>query len=124
MDVLREARLCAPCYIELGREPCGRPSSRTATITVVVGSSARERGGTMGTEVLGPLERRIMDYLWRSGPSTVSETREALNRRSSHQLAYTTVMTILVRLHEKGYLTRAREARRYRYAAAIDEASL
>lgn len=78
----------------------------------------------MESTVLGPLERRIMDHLWGSGPSTVAETRDALNKASRQQLAYTTVMTILVRLHEKGYVTRAPEARHYRYAAAIDEASL
>ena len=78
----------------------------------------------MGTNVLGPLERRIMDHLWRWGPSTVAETRTALNSASRQQLAYTTIMTILVRLHEKGYLTRQAEERHYRYAAAFDEASL
>ena len=49
-------------------------------------------------EVLGPLERRIMAHMWQSGPSTVAEARDALNKASSPRLAYTTVMTILVRL--------------------------
>ena len=75
-------------------------------------------------DVLGPLERRIMAHVWQSGPSTVAQARDALNKASSQQLAYTTVMTILVRLHEKGYLTRTREGRHYRYEAAFDEASL
>ena len=78
----------------------------------------------MGSNVLGPLERRVMDHLWQSGPSTVAETRGVLNRASRQQLAYTTVMTILVRLQEKGYVTRAPEGRQYRYAAAFEEASL
>ena len=78
----------------------------------------------MESNVLGPLERRIMGHLWQSGPSTVAETRDALNKASRQQLAYTTVMTILVRLHEKGYMTRAPEGRHYRYTAAFDEASL
>ena len=78
----------------------------------------------MESNILGPLERRIMEQLWRAGPSTVAETRDALNESSPQQLAYTTVMTILVRLHEKGYLTRAREGRHFRYAAAFDEATL
>ena len=78
----------------------------------------------MESNVLGPLERRVMEHLWRSGPSTVAETRDALNKASHQQLAYTTVMTILVRLHEKGYLTRAREGRHFRYSAAFDEATL
>jgi BlaI family transcriptional regulator, penicillinase repressor len=75
-------------------------------------------------DVLGPLERRVMEHLWRSGPSTVGETRAALNSAAPSQLAYTTVMTILVRLFEKGYLARAREGRQFRYEASFDEASL
>jgi predicted transcriptional regulator len=76
------------------------------------------------TEILGPLERRVMDRLWRRGPSSVGDILVGLNSGSPHQLAYTTVMTILVRLHEKGYLARSKEGRRYRYAAAVDKASL
>ena len=78
----------------------------------------------MESNVLGPLESRIMGHLWQSGPSTVAETRDALNKASRQQLAYTTVMTILVRLQEKGYATRTPEGRHYRYTAAFDEASL
>ena len=74
--------------------------------------------------MVGPLERRVMDHLWRFGPSTVGEVRAALNLESPQQLAYTTVMTILVRLSDKGYLSRTREGRHFRYAAAFDEASL
>lgn len=49
---------------------------------------------------------------------------EALNGSADRQLAYTTVMTILVRLHEKGLVTRQKDGRQYRYTAAVDEASL
>lgn len=78
----------------------------------------------MGSNVLGPLEQQVMGHLWQSGPSTVAETRDVLNSASRQQLAYTTVMTILVRLHEKGYVTRAPEGRHFRYTAAFDETSL
>jgi predicted transcriptional regulator len=78
----------------------------------------------MESEILGPLERRVMDQLWNVGPATVGEVLETLNRASTRQLAYTTVLTITSRLYEKGYLTRAREGRHFRYAAAFDEASL
>lgn len=78
----------------------------------------------MENDVLGPLERRVMEHLWRAGPSTVTQTREALNRSTGSPLAYTTVMTILVRLHEKGYVVRTREGRHFRYAASFDEAAL
>lgn len=54
--------------------------------------------------------------MWDAGTSlTPSEVLQRLDR----QLAYTTVMTVLVRLHEKGMLSRARSGRAYGYAAAI-----
>ena len=67
-------------------------------------------------DVLGPLERRIMAHVWQSGPSTVAQARDALNKASSQQLAYTTVMTILQRLDRKGVVTRRREGRMHVYA--------
>ena len=78
----------------------------------------------METDILGPLERRVMEHFWRVGPSTVAEVLETLNHASSRTLAYTTVLTIMTRLHDKGYLTRTREGRHFRYVAAFDEASL
>lgn len=78
----------------------------------------------METDILGPLERRVMEHFWRVGPSTVAEVLESVNRASSRTLAYTTVLTIVTRLHEKGYLTRTREGRHFRYAATFGEASL
>jgi len=76
------------------------------------------------TAVLGPLEQRVMARLWQAGPQAVGEVMEALNGSAERQLAYTTVMTILVRLHEKGLVTREKEGRHYRYTAAVVEASL
>jgi predicted transcriptional regulator len=76
------------------------------------------------TASLGPLERRVMARLWAAGPQTVGEVLGALNDGSDRRLAYTTVMTILVRLHEKGLVTRGKEGRNYRYTAAVDEGSL
>ena len=74
--------------------------------------------------ILGPLERRVMERLWAVGPQSVSEVLEAMNASSPRSLAYTTVMTILVRLHEKGLVTRQKDGRHYRYSAAVDESSL
>lgn len=65
-----------------------------------------------------------MAHLWHVGPATVGEVRDALNAASKRTLAYTTVMTILVRLDEKGYVSRAREGRLYRYTAAFAEQAL
>ena len=76
------------------------------------------------TTVLGPLEQRVMARLWQAGPQAVGEVMDALNGSAERQLAYTTVMTILVRLHEKGLVRRQKERRHYRYTAAVDESSL
>ena len=76
------------------------------------------------TPALGPLEQRVMERLWVAGPQSVGEVLDALNGSSDRRLAYTTVMTILVRLHEKDLVTREKEGRNYRYTAAVDEGSL
>lgn len=78
----------------------------------------------MDLDYLGPLERRVMEQLWRHGPQTVAEILDRLNSVSERKLAYTTVMTILVRLHEKGYASRTQTGRTYTYQAAMDEPML
>jgi predicted transcriptional regulator len=60
---------------------------------------------------LHALESEVMEEVWRRGEATVREVREALNAASSKARAYTTVMTIMARLDEKGLLTRRREGK-------------
>jgi predicted transcriptional regulator len=78
----------------------------------------------MKGDYLGPLERRVMEQLWTRGPQTVGGILETLNRDSARKLAYTTVMTILGRLHQKGYTTRTQAGRTYTYKAAMEESVL
>ena len=59
-------------------------------------------------------EADIMAVLWRRGPSTVAEVREELR----DELAYTTVMTLMRILQEKGYLTKATHEKAHVYRAA------
>jgi predicted transcriptional regulator len=67
----------------------------------------------MPLEELGPLERAVLEQVWRCvGETTVREVAERLPRR----LAYTTVMTTLERLHRKGLLARRKDGRAFRYA--------
>lgn len=62
----------------------------------------------------GELESRIMAVLWDEGRSmTVREVHAALS--GSRDLAYTTVMTVLSRLHTKGILRRSEAARAFSY---------
>ena len=78
----------------------------------------------MADDYLGPLERRVMEQLWEGGPQAVGDILEALNRGARRKLAYTTVMTILVRAHDKGYVSRTRSGRTYTYEAAMEESAL
>ena len=63
---------------------------------------------------MGELEAAVMDVLWdRGGWSTPGEVHEVLS--ADRPLAYTTVMTILVRLWQKGRVERERDGRAYAY---------
>lgn len=61
---------------------------------------------------LHELESEVMEELWRrSGEATVREVLEALNSSASRVRAYTTVMTVMGKLHRKGLLDRRREGK-------------
>lgn len=62
---------------------------------------------------MGPLEAEIMDLVWRAQGATVREIWQALGGQD--RAAYTTVMTTLQRLFEKGYLDREPAGRAHRY---------
>jgi predicted transcriptional regulator len=66
---------------------------------------------------LGGLEAAIMDLLWGRGEASVREVVETL--RGERAVAYTTVMTVMSRLTEKGLLERHVDGRVYRYRAAM-----
>ncbi len=66
---------------------------------------------------LGPLEAAIMDRLWKRRTATVRQVVDDLAR--SRSLAYTTVMTIMTRLHAKGLLIRDRDGKTYVYRPAF-----
>lgn len=73
-----------------------------------------------GRRARGELESDVLATLWAAdGPLIAAQVREAL----PGDLAYTTVLTILSRLYDKGMLVRHREGRGYAYAPARDEAS-
>jgi predicted transcriptional regulator len=69
----------------------------------------------------GSLEQTVLDTLAASDRAlTPAEVRDRLGS----DLAYTTVMTVMTRLADKGLLTRQRSGRGYAYAAITDEAEL
>lgn len=62
-------------------------------------------------------EADIMQVLWDQGPSVVNEVKNKLQ----DELAYTTVLTILRTLEQKGYVKHEEEGRVHRYFAAVKE---
>ena len=68
---------------------------------------------------VGELEAEVRDVLWDDGGwMTPAEVLDALD--AEPPLAYTTVLTILRRLHEKGQLERRPAGRAYAYHAVRD----
>jgi len=58
-----------------------------------------------------------MERFWKRGPATGRDVVDDLAR--TRGLAYTTVMTVMVRLHGKGLLRRDRNGKTYLYRAAF-----
>jgi predicted transcriptional regulator len=74
--------------------------------------------------MLGPLESEIMECVWAAaGPLSVREVVDRLNAGRRDKRAYTTVMTVMSRLAEKGVLTRVKDGRGYRYEAVAPDAA-
>ena len=69
---------------------------------------------------LGPLERRVLEALWRRS----AEARVRDLQPSFPDIAYTTLMTTLDRLHRKGMLERAAEGRAFVYRPRITRAEV
>jgi predicted transcriptional regulator len=61
-------------------------------------------------------ELDVMNVLWNLGTGTVADVREGIR----DDLAYTTVLTILRTLEEKGYVGHEEEGRAYRYHPLVE----
>jgi predicted transcriptional regulator len=70
-------------------------------------------------KVLGPLETEIMQVIWHDKCSTVKKVHRALSQ--NREIAYTTVMTTMSRLADKGVLNRQRDGLAYIYDPALSE---
>ncbi|MBO9666186.1 MAG: BlaI/MecI/CopY family transcriptional regulator [Bdellovibrio sp.] len=66
---------------------------------------------------VGPLELEVLGLLNSAGEQSVGAIQEGL-KKSGHDLAYTTVMTVLVRLHNKNLVTRQKDGRLFLYSPA------
>jgi predicted transcriptional regulator len=63
-----------------------------------------------------PRELEVMSILWRLGSATVSDVREQLDAK----LAYTSVLSALQTLEEKGYVRHEAEGRAHRYFPTVE----
>lgn len=64
-------------------------------------------------------ELRIMKVLWRRGSATVRQTLEALPANEGDAPAYTTVMTMMKQLADKGALHVDRDRQPFLYTPAV-----
>ena len=66
----------------------------------------------------GDLERAVLDVLWALPEGDSASVREVHTAISAQRdVAYTTVMTVLDRMHSKELVTREAEGRAFRYQA-------
>jgi len=69
----------------------------------------------------GDLAQAILDLVGQAGaPVTPAQVRDALGR----ELAYTTVMTVMARLYDRGLLARKRSGRAFAYTVVGDPAQV
>ena len=64
-------------------------------------------------------ELDVMKVLWRHGPATVADVRRELD----DELAYTTVLTVLRILEEKGHVGHREVGKAHRYFAKVPESA-
>jgi predicted transcriptional regulator len=75
-------------------------------------------------KLLGPLEAEVLEAVWRIDASVaVREVLDVLNAGRKPPLAYTTVMTVMSRLADKGVLVREAEGRSFVYEAVVSDAA-
>lgn len=75
------------------------------------GFSPDKRGAE---QVLGELQTAVMEILWRQSPLSVSEVEQKLQKK--REIAHTTVLTILDRMHRKNFLLREKHGKAYVYS--------
>ncbi len=67
---------------------------------------------------LTPGEFELMEILWPLGEASVRQIWERIS--SQRSLAYTTVMTVLFKMHRKGVLSQRKVGKAYYYSPTLD----
>lgn len=76
------------------------------------GFSPGKRGAA--AQVLGELQTAVMEILWRESPLAVTDVEQKLQK--SREIAHTTVLTTLDRMHQKGFLVREKQGKAFVYS--------
>ena len=71
------------------------------------------------TEQPTPNELEVLKVVWQRGPSTVRQVLDEMNRKRPR--AYTSVMSLLNVMVEKGLLNREPQGKAFLYTAAVEE---
>jgi len=71
---------------------------------------------------LGETEMEVLHHVWDLGEARVGDVRERI--LEDRDVAYTTVMTVMKKLADKGYLTYRKEGRSYVYESARSQSDV
>jgi len=71
-------------------------------------------------KILGDLEADVMEVIWTRGTATVHDVHRQLDA-ADRELAYTTVMTVMSRLADKGLLEKRKDGVAYVYVPAVSK---
>lgn len=71
---------------------------------------------------LGETEMEVLHHVWDLGEATVKEVRNRI--LENREVAYTTIMTVMKNLAEKGYLKYRKDGVTYVYSAAREPESV
>jgi predicted transcriptional regulator len=67
---------------------------------------------------LTPGEFELMEILWPMGEASVRQVWEKIH--TQRDVAYTTVMTVLYKMHRKGFLFQRKQGKAYFYSPSVD----
>ena len=76
--------------------------------------------GRKKSPTLTDAELRLMEILWQRGESTVGDVVESLSKKTP--LAYSSVLTTLRILEQKGYVAHRKSGRAFVYCPLVDRA--
>jgi predicted transcriptional regulator len=77
---------------------------------------------TFSNRQLTELQQAIVDFIWKTGPSTAEEIRKGLASR--YDFKDSTIRTLLRRLEEREYLTHTIDGKVFVYRASVPPRSL